>query len=240
MDKHQKFLLNDFNVEVRSLTYHKKDPHARPLSLATTIDSGPLLIKQDEDYNSTEYEIRIYCGLAIASTAAMKGGQKIADGVFVNDDEMRGYRIPVSFKNKPDSIVFTFYEGFADPLTFPLAYEEVAEDSFDAKTAEAKKEEFAQKLDFQAKTGESLVNLYWNNVNEEVSKSHLDLYVEINRTKRLIGKYDEDKGVCFKSITGLAYGSYACALSQYDVSGNLLTKKEISFVIRSNEYVICN
>ena len=63
-----------------------------------------------------------------------------------------------------------------------------------------------------------LVNVYFQPCTDECAKTVIELYSQ----GMLLGKFNVEEGLFFKSITGLAYGSYEIKVIQYDKNGKEL------------------
>ena len=86
------------------------------------------------------------------------------------------------------------------------------------------------------KTGNDLVNIYWDLVNDKVEVVKINLYSISNNETRLIGKYKEEEAM-FKSIKGLAYGKYCYEIIEFDGAGTEIARTDkIEFTLSVPNY----
>jgi len=142
--------------------------------------------------------------------------------------------ILVDFDNQIKRIRISSTSKMFDPIELNVKFVFADKEAYYAKVRaqeEAKRVEAQNALNAKinpaCKTGDSLVNIYWDNANESVEYSVINLYSVFDRTtNRLIGKYKEAGGL-FKSINGLAYGEYFYEIIQFDSNGNKVAWTEL-------------
>jgi hypothetical protein len=87
------------------------------------------------------------------------------------------------------------------------------------------KKALEEKAKVKVTTGDSIINVTFQPVNDSFTYSKVELYtitetnVVNNKTEneyQLMAKYKTPEDIYFHSITGLAYGKYAIILVQYD------------------------
>jgi len=67
------------------------------------------------------------------------------------------------------------------------------------------------------RTGEDLVNIYFQKVSDKVNRVEVELYIVDNKNEnQLIGTFQVQDNLCFMSITGLAFGKYGYRVIQFE------------------------
>ncbi len=151
--------------------------------------------------------------------------------------------VPVDFNNQIKEMELHF-NGVIDPIKVPVEFKSIDKSIYDLKLENERQSDLAAKSNIKVSTGEALVNIYFQPCNDNYSKTSIELYLAVGKYPpaptvmgrgmkyrpallsatpgQMIGKFDVEEGMMFKSITGLAKGAYGFKLSQYDNNGNLL------------------
>lgn len=204
-----------------------------------------IVINQDENYNITKYYVRF---------PATVEKVVVGDNVFsLQPSENPKYKfvtVPVDFNNQIKEMELHF-NGVIDPLKVPVEYKAIDRNIYDSKLENERQSDLASKSNIKVSTGEALVNIYFQPCNDNYSKTVIELYLAVGKYPpaptvmgrgmkyrpallsatpgQMIGKYNVEEGMMFKSITGLAKGAYGFKLSQYDNKGNLLFTTDFQY-----------
>ncbi len=226
MDKYQRFAYEKINVnEV------VKEESEKLESLIKENES--IILKQNENYNIIKYVISLtdYC---ISKVEYLLGDKWL---LAEKDDKFQHF-IPIDFSNKTSKIKIYIDKDLAEPIEVPLEFLEADKSKYNEKMAVEHREKQTKIVNLQLKSGIDLINVLFKPVNETYSYSIIELYncVETNREKsyEIMGKYKTQEGFNFHSITGLAFGSYAIILIQYDSKTNIIYKSDYSHIELKN------
>lgn len=223
MNKYQEFAL----TQTKYVVYEDAEGK-RPVNKKNewaNASSGKIIIKQSDNYNITKYYLRID-GYSIK--AVIVNGKE-ADIRFT--DSHPSPLIEVDFNNKIKEITIV-YRDVVEPIVLPVEFIETDINIYDEQI----QREINAAIKPEHKTGNDLVNIYWNLVNDKVEVVKINLYAESNGEMRLIGRYKEEEAM-FKSITGLAYGKFCYEIIEFDGVGNEVGRTEkISFILSAPNY----
>ena len=226
MDKYQKFVLDrvvcfvktEDNLEIES---------GKPSIVSFINEKDEFVVKQDENYNVKKHYILI--GGTFVKAVELDG-KKISAKEAPEKSSFRGkaYVVPVDFDNRAKELKICLADDLADPLTLKLVFEEVDHSIYDSKV----QAEINASIKPEHKTGQDLVNIYWNLVSDKVELTQVNLYV-LSNGERLIGKYKESEST-FKSVTGLAYGTYLYEIIEFDKDGKEIARTgKIQFELKA-------
>ena len=131
----------------------------------------------------------------------------------------------MDYDNRIEKIKIHFSNSIVDPVEIPIVYVEADVKKYDEKVMAEHKKALEEKAKVKVTTGDSIINVTFQPINDSFSYSKVELYtitgtkVVNNKTEndyQLMAKYKAPEDVYFHSITGLAYGKYAIILVQYD------------------------
>jgi len=197
-----------------------------------------IVLKQIEDitvkkyflflHNDTIEEIYI-----IKNKTQESALQKFGEGV-------TAFGLQLDFDNKIDNIIIKFKLNLADSLIVPIEYVEADKEKYYAKQAQQKKDELLKTASIKHSTGNDLVNIYFQPCCDEYERTEINLF----KDNQMLAKYKVDDGVFFKSINGLAYGTYEYVVKQFGKDDKLLLETDkIKFSLIAPNYggkhVIC-
>lgn len=235
MDKYQAFIINKENTIFEYINDIKKE------GIRGLKDNG-FEIVQDEDITVEGYMLYISNRLIDSVKVISKGKEKDLKtdkisvyyqlkGEYV--DQTRFY-LPISFDDKFDSIKISFKNNYADDLIIPLIYKDADKDKYYEKIRKENQEELIKKAKITHSTGISLINILFQPCSKDYYKTEISLY---SSQGSLMAKYDVNKGAFFKSISGLAYGTYYYDVIQFDKTGiELIHTDRIKVVLSSPNY----
>lgn len=230
MDKYQKFILDRTVCFISSSK--ELDPNATKNSVTSFVnESGEFLVKQVENYNIKKHFI-LFSGVKLASVEVDGSACELIETPKHELLDEKTIVVPVDFDKQAKEIKISFRDGLANPLTLKLCFVEADHSIYDSKV----QAEINQKICPEHKTGIDLVNIYWNLVSDNVETTQINLYFVSNNSERLISKFKES-GAMFKSVTGLAFGTYRYEVIEFDKNGKELARtQKIEFKLSAPNY----
>lgn len=228
MNKYQKFA-------IKSAVRFDYDRTDKNVSLSSfEWDYKTVTIVQNENYNVKKYNIYLLIAVAEKVEYVLNGQAHI-----VKESEKNKYLIELDYDNRIEKIKIYFSNGVVDPVEIPIVYVEADMKKYDEKVMAEHKKALEEKANVKVTTGDSIINVTFQPVNDSFSYSKVELYtitgtkVINNKTQneyQLMAKYKTPEDVYFHSITGLAYGKYAIILVQYDNSNKEIYKSDYILV----------
>lgn len=228
MNKYQEFA-------IKSAVRFDYDRTDKNVSLSSfEWDYKTVTIVQNENYNVKKYNIYLLIAVAEKVEYVLNGQAHI-----VKESEKNKYLIELDYDNRIEKIKIHFSNGVVDPVEIPIVYVEADMKKYDEKVMAEHKKALEEKANVKVTTGDSIINVTFQPVNDSFSYSKVELYtitgtkVINNKTQneyQLMAKYKTPEDVYFHSITGLAYGKYAIILVQYDNSNKEIYKSDYILV----------
>ena len=211
MNKYQKFVLDRTRCAISEAKEFAKETEARFAS-AFVLDNDAFEIPQGENYNIKKYFLLLDGSLVEKVELDGVPYEPFDSGIARYVPE-KTLAVPVDFDHPANQLTLFFVDNVVDPLVLKLSFKEVDHAIYDGKI----QEELNKQICPEHKTGNDLVNIYWNLVSNEVVTTQVVLYV-VSDSVRMIGRYKESEST-FKSITGLAYGKYLYEIIEFDKDG---------------------
>ena len=203
-------------------------------------------ITQDEDITKTQYSL-------IIDMEDVKANP--FEGIFAHKDNQwievpcvnKQYKILVDFNDKTDAIKFSFINKIANDYIIKVTYTEADKEKYYAKLAQVRKGSLLATAEIKVSTGADLVNIYFQPCCDEYDHTEIKLFVPKDYVTvggphgpvkkpsswSVIKKCDIPVDDFYKSINGLAYGTYALILKQFDKNNQpLLETDYIEFSIK--------
>lgn len=227
MDQYQKFVLD------RTLCCISNDMEIKKCCFITELlnEMTEFVIKQDDNYNIKKYNILFSAN----NLTKVELDEKPCETIESYNKDFANQKIivvPVDFDQQASKIKIYFANEIATPIEFKLKFLEVDHSIYDAIIQTRLNEQIKP----EHKTGNDLVNIYWNLVSNEVNYTQVNLYLSSNEI-RLIGKYKESETM-FKSITGLAYAKYLYEIIEFNQDDKEIARTpKIEFEILKNNVV---
>ena len=227
MNKYQKFIIENL---IKFLLWDGVKPN---MNRCEAVEDS-IELKQNDDISITNYMLVIDTnGIYSASANKIKiEYYKNGKWIIPNGNYEGEPAINFNFDNPIEKIRIFSANGLFDPFEMKIDCVYADKEVYYAKKKveeEAKRMEEQKALDAlikpEHKTGADLVNIYWNKINDDVAYARISVYMISNNESRLIGDYKETNTM-FKSITGLAYGTYSYQIIEYDSSNNEVAKTE--------------
>lgn len=129
--------------------------------------------------------------------------------------------VDFDFDNPIEKITLYFNYDLAEPLEIDINTILYKEPEIDYSKL------YLENLKLSHSTGNDLVNIRFQNANEEVDKTIVELYIKDKNEFQTLSRYEIPNSEFFKSITGLAYGTYGYNVSQYDKENNIIISTDI-------------
>lgn len=231
MDKYQNAIINEYFATYYLIVSNKGYDNQ-------ILKGDNIVLTQDEDISISDYKLQIsnYC---IKEIYYKKGSKFVPfleenvkskyklSGIFSNPVN---FYIPIDFEKPINSIKIVFKNNLADDLVLSLSYVLADKEKYNARVAKAKYNKLLENAKVSCACGADLVNIYFQPCCEAYARTEIYLY----RDNVLLAKYKTDDDVYFKTISGLAYGTYYFVLKQFDSKNKLLIETaKIKFVISS-------
>ena len=247
MDKYQKYI---FESSRGCCGLSVCGKHA----LENVVYDDKIVFKQNEDITITDYVFYI-ANIGIQSVFAVVGetGTPLAEGNIPTSPHYRGEApkglfLPINFDNKIDFIKIVFKNNLADDLIFPVQYVEADKDLYYQKQEADRKANMLQSAQIKHSTGTDLINIYFQPCCSDYEYTEIYLYIPQDYVTvggpygpvkkpsswQLFKKCKVPSEDFYKSINGLAYGTYAYVIKQFDKKDNMLLETEyIEFSLKA-------
>ena len=228
MDKFQKRILYNGNANQKDTIPYcfscKEEKSGCEWPITFNPNKDEFIIVQNADIFSAVYY------LYIKHTAIESISSSVNDTLIDAKKEGDSFKIALDFDNKASETKISFKYEIAPDYIFKIQYKDANKELYYKRKKREKENQEAERkksldktVNIEAHTGNMLVNISFNPCSYDCERTVIELY----RTNRLMAKYDVEKGVFFKSITGLAYGDYSFVLKQYNEKGNLIYESRI-------------
>ena len=204
-------------------------------------DNDTFTITQDDDINLVEYSLIIRKEIDFIENVYVWKNERWGNvtSTEIELTNFRGkvslpcYRIDIDFRNRIDKLRFTFKGGLADDYILNLKYVEADKEAYYAEQAKTARENLIKAAAIKHSTGNDLVNIYFQPCCEEYERTEITLF----KDNQMLAKYKVDDGTFFKSISGLAYGTYEYIVKQFGKNDKLLLETDkIKFSISRPNY----
>jgi hypothetical protein len=225
MDKYQsKLLEKGVYLQVKTSIDDRDGKEIKPWP------NDSITIIQDKDYHHNLYCLSIISSVAekVETFKSGKWEEVIGQPDLTHtywEAKVNDYNIDLDFNSRVEKIKFVFKKDLADDFELNIEYKESDKSIFDKETEEKRIADLVQKMSVRTTTGDDLINVMFAVVSEDVKKTEVDLYSLDNQKNRSpMGKFPVEEGMMFKSITGLAYGTYSIQVIQFDSANNIIVQ----------------
>ena len=214
MDKYQRTVL-EFGKE--RFFYCSSKKNSTVLDLAFDFEKDCYTLIQEEDIFSTQYQFTFKLNSNIEACAFYR------DGDWQNAEQRGGcFFVMLDFDNRIEKVKLEFADNIVDEYIFSIQYVEADKNLYyQKKEAEVNENKLAAARIKHA-VGADLVNIYFQPCCEQYAQTEIILY----RDNIVLAKYKVDEEIFFKSINGLAYGTYSYVVKQFDKQDKLLLETE--------------
>ena len=191
-------------------------------SLDRTLENGVVRIKQNEDISIKEYTLASRYPFDYLCENEWRKSSKM---------ENRAWQIAKFDWAVPiEKVRFLVDNEFVEALEINIEYEFADVEAYNKKQEQKRKNDLIEKASIKHSTGADLVNIYFQPCSSDYIRTEIALY----RDGLMLSKYKVDEESFFKSIGGLAYGTYSFIVKQFDKSDNLLLETEhIEFTVKA-------
>ena len=242
MNKYQEYLLNG-DIPIWRCCLPEEGADAKNFYGKFDKTADTFTITQDKDINLVEYSLIItkHDFLEhLEQVDVWKNGAWEELAITEIEITTRGeakkfpcYRINVDFRNRIDKIRFRFKGGLIDDYIMKLQYVEADKETYYAEQAKLARENLIKTAAIKHSTGNDLVNIYFQPCCDEYERTEISLYHD----GQMLAKYKVEDGAYFKSIGGLAYGTYEYILKQFGKNDRVLFESDrIKFSISEPNY----
>lgn len=240
MNKYQEYLLKGYSKQ--EFIFYRCCPLANEIE-GSNIQYGKFdnktdtfTLTQDEDINIVDYVLIVGTDKleVIKHISILKNGKwEDLELSPYGQNKVLLYKIIINFNNRIEKIKFSFKNDLADDYILNLEYIEADKDKYYAKQAQQKKDNLLNTANIKHSTGNDLVNVYFQPCCEEYERTEITLF----KDNQMLAKYKVDDGVFFKSVGGLAYGTYEYIVKQFGKDDKLLLETDkIKFSISAPYY----
>ena len=191
-------------------------------SLDRTLENGVVRIKQNEDISIKEYTLASRYPFDYLCENEWRKSSKMGNRVW--QIAKFDWAVPI------EKVRFLVDNEFVEALEINIEYEFADVEAYDKKQEQKRKNDLIEKASIKHSTGADLVNIYFQPCSSDYIRTEIALY----RDGLMLSKYKVDEESFFKSIGGLAYGTYSFIVKQFDKSDNLLLETEhIEFTLKA-------
>ena len=191
-------------------------------SLDRTLENGVVRIKQNEDISIKEYTLASRYPFDYLCENEWRKSSKMENRVW--QIAKFDWSVPI------EKVRFLVDNEFVEALEINIEYEFADVEAYNKKQEQKRKNDLVEKASIKHSTGADLVNIYFQPCSSDYIRTEIALY----RDGLMLSKYKVDEESFFKSIGGLAYGTYSFIVKQFDRNDNLLLETEhIEFTLKS-------
>ena len=191
-------------------------------SLDRTLENGVVRIKQNEDISIKEYTLASRYPFDYLCENEWRKSSKMENRVW--QIAKFDWAVPI------EKVRFLVDNEFVEALEINIEYEFADVEAYNKKQEQKRKNDLIEKALIKHSTGADLVNIYFQPCSSDYIRTEIALY----RDGLMLSKYKVDEESFFKSIGGLAYGTYSFIVKQFDKSDNLLLETEhIEFTVKA-------
>lgn len=191
-------------------------------SLDRTLENGVVRIKQNEDISIKEYTLASRYPFDYLCENEWRKSSKMENRVW--QIAKFDWSVPI------EKVRFLVDNEFVEALEINIEYEFADVEAYNKKQEQKRKNDLIEKASIKHSTGADLVNIYFQPCSSDYIRTEIALY----RDGLMLSKYKVDEESFFKSIGGLAYGTYSFIVKQFDKSDNLLLETEhIEFTVKA-------
>ena len=191
-------------------------------SLDRTLENGVVRIKQNEDISIKEYTLASRYPFDYLCENEWRKSSKMENRVW--QIAKFDWSVPI------EKVRFLVDNEFVEALEINIEYEFADVEAYNRKQEQKRKNDLIEKALIKHSTGADLVNIYFQPCSSDYIRTEIALY----RDGLMLAKYKVDEESFFKSIGGLAYGTYSFIVKQFDRNDNLLLETEhIEFTLKS-------
>ena len=238
MNKYQRAILENQDTKVFYTCLSVKN-HA-PIAADFDYDTDKYQLIQEEDIFSTQYEFTVKANSNIESC------EFYINGEWHTAERKEGnFLVVFDFNSRIEKVKLSFADNIADDYIFSVQYVEADKDLYYQKQEADRKTNMLQSAQIKHSTGADLVNIYFQPCCSDYEYTEIYLYIpqdyktsfggiKKHTSWQLFKKCKVPSEDFYKSINGLAYGTYAYVIKQFDKKDKLLLETEyIEFSLKA-------
>ena len=241
MNKYQRAILANQDVKVFYTCSSIKN--SAVLAAGFDYDNDTYALTQEEDFFSTTYEFVVKANPNIESC------EYYCNGAWCAAEKKAGnFVVMLDFEKRVEKVKFTFVDNLADDYIFTVNYIEADKDLYYQKQETERKANMLQSAQIKHSTGTDLINIYFQPCCSDYEYTEILLYIPQDYVTvggpygpvkkpsswQMFKKCKVPAEDFYKSINGLAYGTYAYVIKQFDKKDNLLLETEyIEFSLKA-------
>lgn len=236
MDKYQKVLLESNDKNSFYYCVSVKNGGGSP-STKFDYNTDVFTLTQDEDIFSTKYALVIKTNSNIETCT-----------IFVNGEWQSASRkgsafsVELDFENRVEKVKLTFADNIVDDYIFSIQYVEADKDLYYQKQEADRKANLLAAAQIKHSTSSDLINIYFQPCCDKYEYTEILLYIPQEENFKgwtgdgrkvveilswsMIKKCKVSPEDFYKSINGLAPGTYSYVIKQYDKKDELLMETE--------------
>ena len=241
MNKYQRAILENQDVKVFYTCTSVKS--SAVLAAGFNYDTDAYALIQEEDIFSTTYEF------VVKANSNIESCEYYCNGAWYAAEKKAGtFVIMLDFEKRVEKVKFTFADNLADDYIFTVNYTEADKDLYYQKQEAERKANMLQSAKIKHSTGTDLINIYFQPCCSDYEYTEILLYIPQDYVTvggpygpvkkpsswQMFKKCKVPSEDFYKSINGLAYGTYAYVIKQFDKKDNLLLETEyIEFSLKA-------
>lgn len=225
MNIYQRTYINQ--IFKNDLAYLYSTDMSKPYSSISIEKDDIINIVQDEDINIQKYilvfnSIKFINDVLFYHSYDNKNWTEIKVGKLTRENrEFEAKSLEIDFAKPIKYIKIVDKNKIIDDIVLKVIFVEADKEKYYSKIEAARKELLLKNAHIKHATGIDLVNIYFQPCCEEYTTTAIILYTN---DQLFMAKYQVDKDFFFKSISGLAYGTYYYEAIQYDKNNKELIK----------------
>ena len=235
MDKYQKVLLETEKTSVFFTCASKKNFSV--LDGGFNYDEDVYTLTQEEDIFSTKYEFVVKTNPNIETCTFLVNGEWQSAS-----RKDTAFSVELDFENRVEKVKLTFADNIVDDYIFSVQYVEADKDTYYQKQEADRKANLLTAAQIKHSTSSDLINIYFQPCCDKYEYTEILLYIPQEENFKgwtgdgrkvveilswsLIKKCKVPSEDFYKSINGLAPGTYSYVIKQYDKKDDLLMETE--------------
>lgn len=242
MDKYQKVLLENNDKNSFYYCVSVKNGGGTP-NTDFNYSTDVFTLTQDEDIFSTKYTFVLRANTNIETCSFYVNGEWHSA-----NQKGTSFCIELDFENRVEKVKLTFADNIVDDYIFSIQYVEADKDLYYQKQEAERKANMLQSAQIKHSTGTDLINIYFQPCCSDYEYTEILLYIPQDYVTeggpygpvkkpsswQMFKKCKVPAEDFYKSINGLAYGTYAYVIKQFDKKDNLLLETEyIEFSLKA-------
>ena len=235
MNKYQRAILENQDVKVFYTCSSIKN--SAVLAVGFDYDNDTYALTQEEDIFSTTYEFVVKANPNIESC------EYYCNGAWCAAEKKAGnFVVMLDFEKRVEKVKFTFADNLADDYIFTVNYTEADKDLYYQKQEADRKANLLAAAQIKHSASSDLINIYFQPCCDKYEYTEILLYIPQEENFKgwtgdgrkvveilswsMIKKCKVSPEDFYKSINGLAPGTYSYVIKQYDKKDELLMETE--------------